>query len=173
MYNVYEASHIPGAPRGLKDQLLHLCQEPPRITRTWHFRWGHRNFDGFISFFYAISENGCLPFVPERQHSPLLLVFQGHPKRYTGTILNLAQSEPHAPISSCGLPGTVKRCWLVLTLLPLGPGRPMLPGCPLMPTEPGGPGRPSSPGAPCGIDRQQAGKLSSKHGSVLLATWRG
>lgn len=43
--------------------------------------------------------------------------------------------------------------YTVLTLLPLGPGRPMLPGCPLIPMEPGGPGRPSSPGAPYKIDR--------------------
>ena len=43
--------------------------------------------------------------------------------------------------------------YIVLTLLPLGPGRPILPGCPLSPMEPGGPGRPSSPGAPYKIDR--------------------
>lgn len=43
--------------------------------------------------------------------------------------------------------------YIVLTLLPLGPGRPILPGCPLIPMEPGGPGRPSSPGAPYKVDR--------------------
>lgn len=43
--------------------------------------------------------------------------------------------------------------YTVLTLLPLGPGRPILPGWPLIPMEPGGPGRPSSPGAPYKIDR--------------------
>lgn len=99
MYNIIKASHIPGAPRGLKDQLLRLCQEPPRITGTWHFRWDHWNFDGFISFLNSIPENGCLPFVPERQHFRLLLVSQGHPKRYTGPILNLL-SWSHLPLSS-------------------------------------------------------------------------
>lgn len=55
----------------------------------------------------------------------------------------------------------------VLTLLPLGPGRPMLPGCPRIPMEPGGPGRPSSPGAPCKVDRSKVSfckfSLNSHH----------
>lgn len=45
--------------------------------------------------------------------------------------------------------GWSERGIAILTLLPFGPGRPMLPGWPLIPMDPAGPGRPSSPGAPC------------------------
>lgn len=82
------------------------------------------------------------PAAPGHQGVLSHRLFQARPRagmEVTGTSSALGPPHPR-PI--------LGRNWAILTLAPLGPGKPITPGWPRAPCGPGGPGRPSSPGAP-------------------------
>lgn len=61
---------------------------------------------------YSVSENGCLPFAQEHQHSLLLPVFQGHPKKIHGHYSKFMQFNKYTLISNRSFQWSVKHCSL-------------------------------------------------------------